>query len=182
MSKETQSEFDLNEANFFRLYVKHEPSLRAYARSIVPDWNLVDEAMQEASVVMWQKRNQLNDEEGFAPWAKVILRFKCLRQIEKLRLERPILSDSMIATLTARNEELGREINTEKTLAFQKCFGELDPEHQNLLLAPHTTNLSVTSIAAQRNRTVNSLYKSMGRLRKKLTSCIRQRLLAGAAS
>ena len=65
MSKETQSEFELNEANFFRLYVKHEPTLRAYARSIVPDWNLVDEAMQEASVVMWQKRNQLNDEEGF---------------------------------------------------------------------------------------------------------------------
>ena len=47
MSKETQSEFELNEANFFRLYVKHEPTLRAYARSIVPDWNLVDEAMQE---------------------------------------------------------------------------------------------------------------------------------------
>ncbi len=174
---ETQTSFELTEAKFLRLFVKHEPTLRVYARSIVPDWSLVDEAMQEASVVMWQKRQQLREEDGFAPWAKVILRFKCLRQIEKLRLERPILSDAMIATLASRSEEKGQEIDVEKAEAFQECFAQLSAEHQQLLLAPHTQDLSVTRIAAAKNRTVNSLYKAMGRLRKKLSSCIRHRLL-----
>ena len=122
---ETQTSFELTEAKFLRLFVKHEPTLRVYARSIVPDWSLVDEAIQEASVVMWQKRKQLREEDGFAPWAKVILRFKCLRQIEKLRLERPILSDAMIATLASRREEKGQEIDVEKAEAFQECFAQL---------------------------------------------------------
>lgn len=173
--------FELNEASFLRLFVKHEPSLRAYARSIVPDWHLVDEAMQESSVVMWQKRDQLQDESGFAPWAKVILRFKCLKQIEKLRLERPLLSDSMISTLSSRSEEKTAVVEAERLNAFQKCFSQLSVEHQKLLLAPHTQQLSVKTIAEKKNRTVNSLYKAMGRIRKKLTSCIRQRLVAGSA-
>ena len=178
----SEPKFKLNDSSFLRLFVKHEPSLRAYARSIVPDWHLVDEAMQESSVVMWQKRDQLQDESGFAPWAKVILRFKCLKQIEKLRFERPLLSDSMIATLSSRSEEKTAVVEAERASAFQKCFSQLSPEHQKLLLAPHTQQLSVKTIAEKKNRTVNSLYKAMGRIRKKLTSCIRQRLVAGGAT
>ena len=32
------------------LLAKHEPALRAYVRSLVPDWDLSDEVLQEASV------------------------------------------------------------------------------------------------------------------------------------
>ena len=87
-----ESDFELTEPGFLTLLVKHEPALRAYARSLVPDWDLVDEALQEASVTMWQKRSQMETADGFVPWARVILRFKCLRQLEKLRSRRPLLS------------------------------------------------------------------------------------------
>ena len=66
--------------------------MRGYARSLVPDWDLVDEALQEASVTMWQKRGQLQSPDGFVPWARVILRFKCLQQLEKLRTRLVALS------------------------------------------------------------------------------------------
>ena len=46
------------------MLVYHEPVLRAYARAIVPDWELVDEAIQEASITMWQKREQLQERDG----------------------------------------------------------------------------------------------------------------------
>ncbi|WP_044302724.1 sigma factor, partial [Rhodopirellula sallentina] len=68
----------LSESDFMRLFVQHELALRAYARSILPTWNAVDDAIQEASVTMWQKFSQLDTEDGFLPWAKVIVRFKCL--------------------------------------------------------------------------------------------------------
>ena len=66
------------ETEFMRLFVQHEAVLRGYARSLLPDWNSVDDALQEASVTMWQKLGQLDSEQGFLPWAKVILRYKCL--------------------------------------------------------------------------------------------------------
>ena len=88
--------FVLGEDDFVALLVKYEPVLRGYARSLVPDWDLVDEALQEASVTMWQKRSQLETADGFVPWARVILRFKCLRQLEKLRSRRPLLSHEIL--------------------------------------------------------------------------------------
>ncbi len=174
--------FELTEPLFLRLFVKHEAGLRAYSRSILPDWNLVDEAMQEASVTMWQKRDQLREESGFAPWAKVILRFKCLRQIEKLRLERPILSDSMLATIATKGEARNTEHIADREKAFRTCFGLLPEKHQELLLAPHTRTVTVIHLAEKRNTTVNSLYKLLGRLRQKLSVCIRKRIASGALS
>lgn len=91
-----ERQFELTEPDFLALLVKFEPALRAYARGLVPDWDLVDEALQEASVTMWQKRSQLESADGFVPWARVILRFKCLRQLEKLRSRRPLLSDDVL--------------------------------------------------------------------------------------
>jgi hypothetical protein len=38
-----QGQFELTESVYLTLLVKHEPSLRAYARSSVPDWRAVDE-------------------------------------------------------------------------------------------------------------------------------------------
>ena len=68
----------LAEGDFMRLLMRHEPALRAFSRALLPDWNAVDEVIQEASVTLWEKFGQLRDEEGFLPWAKVVVRFKCL--------------------------------------------------------------------------------------------------------
>ena len=81
MSKSADETPNLSDRDFMRLFVKYEPALRAYARTLLPDWHSVDDALQEASVTMWEKHGQLAGEEGFLPWAKVILRFKCLSAV-----------------------------------------------------------------------------------------------------
>lgn len=63
----------LSEGEFMRLFVKHEPALKAFARSLLPDWTAVDDALQEASVTMWEKLGQLRDADGFLPWAGIDL-------------------------------------------------------------------------------------------------------------
>ena len=40
------------EAGFMRMFVAHEPELRAFLRTLLPSWELVDDVLQEASVVM----------------------------------------------------------------------------------------------------------------------------------
>jgi hypothetical protein len=55
----------LTQSDFVRLLMRNEPALRAYSRSLLPDWHLVDEVIQEASVTMWEKFDQLRDEAGF---------------------------------------------------------------------------------------------------------------------
>lgn len=173
---ETQPQFDLSEPEFLALLVKHEPGLRAFARVLVPDWDLVDESLQEASVTMWQKRGQLQSADGFVPWAKVILRFKCLKQLEKLRQRRPLLSDEVLQVLAERDAGRFAIEVTERGKALHACLNQFSAEHRELLLAPHRSTDSVVEIAQRQKKSANALYKLLGRLREQLIDCIRRRL------
>ena len=104
-----------SEGDFMRLIMTHEPALRAFARTLLPHWNLVDEVIQEASVTLWQKFDQLRSEEGFLPWAKVIVRYKCLSVIDSVRRDRHVFSDGVLELIaeevdTAVGVDLSREM------------------------------------------------------------------------
>ena len=173
---DVSSQFELSEQDFLALLVKHEPAFRAYARSIVPDWDLVDEALQEASVVMWQKRGQLESTDGFLPWARVILRFKCLRQVEKLRSQRSLLSEEVLAVLADRGESRSADTIAARGRALHDCMQQFSAEHRELLLAPHSSTTSVVQLAEHRGKTPNALYKLLTKLRDQLADCIRLKL------
>lgn len=166
----------LSEGEFMRLFVKHEPALRAFARSMLPDWNSVDDALQEASVTMWQKLAQLRDEDGFLPWAKVILRFKCLSAIDKVRRDRHVLSDKVLELIADEADAVDAEQSVAIRRALIVCMTKFSQPQQQLLLAPYSGDGRVKQLAAQGSRTVNALYKLLGRLREKLASCIRGQL------
>lgn len=157
---------------FLRLFVRHEQALRAYARVMVPTWDAVDEVIQEASVVMWRKLDQLDSHDNFLPWAKVIVRFEALRARRNFARDRLVFSEELLSLLAEEAEETEEvELEREKAI-LQICFKKLSLAHQELVLAPYAGNGRVKELAEQSGRSVNSLYKLLGRLRAKLQTCI----------
>ena len=106
----------------------------------------------------------------------MILRFKCLKQLEKLRQRRPLLSDEMLATLTERDMSRTALEVTQRGIALHACLNQFAAEHRELLLAPHRSTGSVVEIAQRQQKSPNALYKLLGRLREQLLDCIRRRL------
>ncbi|MCA9051191.1 MAG: hypothetical protein KDA89_20785, partial [Planctomycetaceae bacterium] len=112
------------------------------------------------------------------PWARVILRFKCLRQVEKLRSQRAMLSDEVLAKLADRGESRSAEAVAARGKALHECLQQFSAEHRELLLAPHSSATSVVELSECREKTPNALYKLLGRLREQLADCIRLKLPA----
>ena len=56
---------------FLRLWMQHEPELRAFVRSCCPNAQEVDDVMQEVSVAALRKFSTLNDYAAFGPWASL---------------------------------------------------------------------------------------------------------------
>lgn len=166
----------LSQGDFMRLLMQHEPALRAFSRSLLPDWHLVDEVIQEASVTLWQKFDQLRDEEGFLPWAKVVVRFKCLSEIGKLRRDRHVFSEGVLEMLADEAEAFDVEEREQSMRALRSCLDRFTQPHQELLLAPYSGEGRVTMLAEQAGKSANALYKLLGRLREKLTDCIHSNL------
>ena len=126
--------------------------------------------------MMWQKLGQLNDEEGFLPWAKVILRFKCLSAVAAARRDRHVLSDEVLKLLADEAEAMSGEDVANVRRALGSCLLQFSEAHQELLLAPYAGDGRVKQIAGQCGKSVNALYKLLGRLRDKLGVCIRGQL------
>ena len=57
---------EMTESQYLRLLMKHESKLRAYGYTILPNWTRLDDAMQDASIVIWEKRGELASEDQFS--------------------------------------------------------------------------------------------------------------------
>lgn len=166
----------LSERDFMRLLMQHEPALRAFARSLLPDWNSVDEVIQEASMTLWEKFGQLREESGFLPWAKVIVRFKCLSEINTLRRSRQVFSSGVLELLADEAEAIEPETQQFARDALRSCLASFSSPHQELLLAPYAGEGRVRTLAEQKGKSANALYKLLGRLRAKLSQCVQRNL------
>lgn len=125
---------------------------------------------------MWEKLGQLNDEPGFLPWAKVILRFKCLSLVASTRRRRVVLSHEILELLADEAEAMTSEEVTNVRHALSSCLVRFSEAHQELLLAPYAGDGRVKQLAEECRKPVNALYKLLGRLREKLATCIRGQL------
>ncbi len=166
----------LPESDFLRLFVRHEQALRAFARLMLPTWESVDEVMQESSVVMWKKLHQLDMAENFLPWAKMIVRFEALRLRRDHARDRHVFGDEVIELLANEAADVHEDIWEQERVALRGCLGQMAVHHRELVLAPYAGEGRVTRLAEETGRSVNSLYKLLGRLREKLAHCVQGKL------
>lgn len=170
------------ESDFLRLFIKHEQALRGYARVMLPTWESVDEVMQESSVVMWRKLSQLNAADQFLPWAKMILRFEALRLRRDHARDRHVFGDAVIELLANEAAEVDDDFWEREREALRGCLAQMPVHHRELVLAPYAGEGRVTRLAEETGRTLNSLYKLLGRLREKLAQCVQNKIAASLPS
>jgi RNA polymerase sigma-70 factor (ECF subfamily) len=165
---------------FLRLFVGNEQALRIYARALVPTWDAVDDILQEASVVMWRKLDQLDSPANFLPWAKVIVRFEALRARRNFARDRLVFSEELLGMLAHESDEAAEDVLALEKIMLKRCLGRMLAAHQELLLAPYAGDGQVKKLAKDSRRSSNSLYKLLGRLRLKLHHCIEQEVSRAA--
>lgn len=161
---------------FLRLFLRNEDDLRAYAFALLPTRDAVNEVIQEASVVMWRKLDQLRDESEFLPWAKVIVRYEALKARQTVARDRLCFSEEVYELLAEDDPDSGADELAREREALRHCLDRFDAAQREMVLLPYHGHGAVTSLAESSGRSVNSLYKKIGRLRTKLTQCVHFRL------
>ena len=127
-------------------------------------------------MTLWEKFSQLRDDDGFLPWAKVVVRFKCLSAVARLRRDRHVFTDEVLELLSDEAEAMSVERQAGTQGALRVCLEKFSPPHQELLLATYSGDARVGTLAQQVGRSVNALYKLVGRLREKLADCVHSTL------
>ena len=168
-------------SQLLQLFARHNRELRAYSRLILPSVDPIDDVMQEVSIVIWEKQDQLHHEDEFLPWAKVIVRNISFRHRRKLFRDRHVFDDALLERILAEEEAEQDEENrsgesSREYGALITCLDKFSDERRQLILAPYGKPGAVKELAEQSARSPNSLYKLLQRLRSKLVRCVETEL------
>jgi RNA polymerase sigma-70 factor (ECF subfamily) len=165
---------------FLRLWMQHEPELRAFVRSCCPNAQEVDDVMQEVSVAALRKFSTLDDHSAFGPWACLIARYELLAARRRFARDRLVLAEDVLELLAEEGaEEL--PLRQRQLRALDQCIEKLPHQRRELALAAYAKDTTIRELAAQLKRTEGSLYQLLARIRKELHRCM-ERALAGAES
>ena len=164
---------DNNEA-FVRLFSRYEGNVRAFVTSLLPNWEGIDEVMQETSLVMWRKCDQFNyngKDSSFLDWAFTIARYEVLKFRRRKATDRLVFSEDVYELLSAEAEEVSAE-HAAREKALQGCLQKLQPAQKELIQVSYSQGISIKDASARVGRTPTGLYKALARIRKNLHRCI----------
>lgn len=111
---------------FVGLLTRHEPALRRFARTLLPDWGDVDEVMQRTALAAWRKFGQFDPATDFLKWALVIARYEALAYRRAMGRDRLVFSEAFLERLADEAEE-EIELARREERALERCLQKLSP-------------------------------------------------------
>ena len=164
---------DENYSEFMKLYTKSVPVLRSFLRKLLPDWQDVDEVMQDTSLVLWKKFNQYEKGTEFSKWACVVGRYEVLRYKRSKARDRHYFGDDLLNILADENLDNIDHFEKERK-ALQVCLGKLDDKQKKITLSAYSGQKNIKEVAESYGRTATAMYKALKRIRTSLLNCIKK--------
>ncbi len=163
------------DAEFVELFTRHQRRLFLLILGQIPDPMEAEEILQNVNVVIWKKCGRFEPGTNFLAWAAAIanlevLKFRSLRAREKL-----VFSDDFLASIAQevldRSDELER-----RRAALKTCIEKLSGKDRSLIELRYAPGESGKGLAERLGRPVNSVYQSLGRIRRALWECVERQL------
>lgn len=162
---------DLRQLEFLRLLGSSERSLQAYVLGLVGRRSDADDVLQETRIKLWKEFPRYDPSKSFAAWARAIAFFEVRSFRKRCVRGRLILSDDIVAKLSAQYEDLEGELS-ERHILLESCLKRLDKAAYSLLMRCYSSDKSQREIAEQLGRSPAGLRQSLMRIRKTLYDCI----------
>jgi RNA polymerase sigma-70 factor (ECF subfamily) len=154
------------------LYVQHLPALRGFVLSLVSDFALVDDVVQETFLTVRQKADSFQPGTNFRAWAWSIARFKVLQMLERSRKRSDRLSPEVIEALCA-HESAGSDWGLEQQFeALNHCMEHLAPKARQAVALRYEQAQRPPEIARLMGWTVEAVNVALSRARNVLRKCV----------
>ena len=163
---------------FVRLFTQSQRALYLFILPLVQTTADAEEVLQETNVVTLSKWAQFEPGTNFLAWCRAIARLEVFRFRRSRHHRVLLLGDDVVGLLADQMDEQPCDFELRRD-ALTECIGKLRSQDQELIRRRYTTGANGENVAQQLGRPANSVYQSLGRVRRVLLECIRRRLAAG---
>jgi RNA polymerase sigma-70 factor (ECF subfamily) len=160
---------------FVQMFTKAQRPLYLFILSQTGNTQDSEEILQNANVVIWKKSDQFEAGTNFFAWACQIARFEVLQFRQRHRRDKLQFSEEF-QEIVAR-ESISRQDDLElQRQALDSCIRKLSPRDQALIRERYQPGSSGKDLASDLGRPANSVYQSLGRIKRVLLECIQRRI------
>jgi RNA polymerase sigma-70 factor (ECF subfamily) len=167
----------MDQAHLAQLLMKHRTALYAYIFAGVRNHVDAEDVLQNVSLAVVESSTQLPDAAGFLPWALEIARRRLLKHYRQSRRERPLDPDLLSQLIVAAERVESHLPTSSHQAALQTCLDSLPPTSRELMrLRYDGSHKDVAELADRFQRTVQSVYAQLKRVKAALRECVERRL------
>jgi RNA polymerase sigma-70 factor, ECF subfamily len=152
-----------DEAAFEKLLRTTARSMLQFADFVLHDRSAAEDAVQEAFMIAWHRRNTLRDDTAFTPWLRTIVLRECLRWRRRRVFQGFRLSDRVVAPL---------EPDSATRLDLERAVRRLSPTLRAVVYLHFYEDMTFSQLAAALripNSTAKTrLYEALRRLQRAL--------------
>lgn len=171
----------LTDKEFIRLFSTTQRPLFLHILPMVGNRTDADEVLQETNLIMWAKKDQFEPGTSFLAWGRAIARLEVFRFRRTRGTKLKFLDGELLDLVASHTESSSHELEARQE-ALANCMKQLRPKDRELIQLRYTPGVSGDDIAQQLGRPANSVYQSLGRIRRVLADCIHRRLASGAVT
>jgi RNA polymerase sigma-70 factor (ECF subfamily) len=159
------------------MLMQHRTALYAYLLASVRNHATAEDLLQDVSVAVLESLAQLQDEQGFLPWAREIARRRILASQRESKRVQAVDPDLMVALADAA-DRIERQTPTSSLQdALRQCLDGLPGESRQIVLQRYQNPAGgIEQLAERLQRSVQAVYAILKRVKVSLRECVERRL------
>ncbi len=164
-------------ADFIDQFVATQRRVYLFILAQLGDPDLAEEVLQNTNVVIWSKWKNFEPGTNYIAWVYRIASYEVMKFRQKNKRSRVFFDDDFIKTVAKSVEQIS-ENSEARRVALSKCIDKLKPADRALIQQRYEPGVNGKSLAEKLGRPVNSVYQSLGRIRRALLECVERELAA----
>lgn len=162
---------------FLEEFVACQRRVYLYLLAQTADPQAAEEVLQNTNVVVLSKWRDFTIGTSFLAWVYRIASLELLKHRQRHRRSRLKFDDEFINSVTEAVEQLN-EVSEERRRALAVCLGKLRPRDREMIQLRYQLGGDGKTLSERLSRPVNSIYQSLGRIRRTLLECIEREMSA----
>jgi RNA polymerase sigma-70 factor, ECF subfamily len=162
-----------------RVLMAERNKLVAYAWSILGDFNLGEDVVQEVALLAMAKGGEVADPPRLKVWLRRATRLKALEAIRQKKRTAAILSEEALDKLEPHWDAYHQQSElAEPAMAemLRACFQDLTDNQRRLLTLRYADGLRSSEIAERLEMNVETVYRALTRAHRSLADCVQGKL------
>ena len=160
--------------------VRHQKVLTCFAYTLLKDWSLAEDAVQETLIAA--STTELHTIRNMKGWLKRVTYNKSIDMLRKRHREVPHLDEELSSILEKQFNAFMKDDHLkefeQKRKLLRICMNYLNKNIHDMVT--HFYNgVSCEKLAAKYERSVNSIWLAISRARKSLRKCVKRQLDSG---